>query len=186
MKIIETTLPGLLILEPKVFEDKRGYFMESYQQDRYIDAGITTSFVQDNLSFSNKYTLRGLHYQYPKHCQAKLVQVIHGAIFDVAVDIRRGSPTFCQWLGVELSEANKRQLYIPPGFAHGFLVLSDTAIFTYKCSALYSPDDEKGILFSDPAFNISWPKVDYILSEKDMKSPCLKDIPEEYLPEYSV
>jgi dTDP-4-dehydrorhamnose 3,5-epimerase len=184
MKVIKTEIPGLLLLEPKVYEDNRGFFMESYQEDRYKDSGITESFVQDNLSFSQKNTLRGLHYQYPKHGQAKLVQVLQGAVYDVAVDIRQGSPAFGKWLGFELSESNKRQLFIPSGFAHGFLVLSETALFTYKCSELYSPVDEKGILYSDPVLGIQWPKGDYILSDKDLKYPRLGEIPTESLPEY--
>ena len=158
--------------------------MESYQEKRYKDSGVPESFVQDNISFSRKNTLRGLHYQYPGHSQAKLVQVIQGAVFDVAVDIRRGSPTYGKWVGVELSGENNKQLYIPSGFAHGFLVLTETALFTYKCTDFYSPKDEKGILYSDPTININWPKGDYILSEKDSSNKVLKDLPAEYLPEY--
>lgn len=183
MQIIETELPGVLILEPKVFKDDRGFFMETYHKQKYEKAGITTSFVQDNLSFSQKNTLRGLHYQYP-HGQAKLVQVLQGSVLDIAVDIRRGSPSFGKWMSVELSGNNKKQLFIPSGFAHGFMVLSETATFIYKCSDLYSPADEKGIIFSDPDLDIDWPSGEYILSEKDTHYPLLHDISEQNLPEY--
>jgi dTDP-4-dehydrorhamnose 3,5-epimerase len=175
MNLISTSLKGLLIIEPNVFEDKRGYFLEMHHQERFHSAGLSINFVQDNISFSNKGTLRGLHFQisYP---QAKLVQAITGKIFDVAVDIRPESPTFGKWSGTMLSERNKRQLYIPEGFAHGFCVLSGSAHVVYKCSALYSPEDEGGILWSDPAVAIDWPVKDPMLSEKDQKYPCLKDL----------
>ena len=149
MKFISTALKDVLILEPKVFPDERGCFMETYHRTRYQQAGIACIFVQDNLSASKKGTLRGLHYQYP-NAQAKLVQVIQGEVFDVAVDIRPNSPTFARWTGVILSEANKRQMFIPQGFAHGFCVLSETAVFTYKCSDFYAPAHEHGILWCDP------------------------------------
>lgn len=181
MKVLETALPGVFILEPAVFEDRRGYFLETYHQERYDEAGVKCQFVQDNLSYSVRGSLRGLHYQYP-HGQAKLVQVIKGKVFDVAVDIRRGSPTFGQWIGENLSDKNRRQMFIPEGFAHGFCVLSDTAIFVYKCSDLYAPDCERGILWSDPDLGIEWPVKEPLLSDKDSKYPCLKDIPEENLP----
>ena len=141
MKIVKTEIPGVIILEPKVFQDGRGLFMETYQKQKYKEAGITASFVQDNLSVSQKNTLRGLHYQYPKG-QAKLVQVLQGSVLDVAVDIRRGSPSFGRCVSVELNDVNKKQLFIPSGFAHGFIVLTDTALFNYKCSNYYSPADE--------------------------------------------
>jgi len=181
MRVLETGLPGVLIFEPAVFEDQRGYFMEMYHREKYDEAGIDCSFVQDNLSYSTHGTLRGLHYQYPDG-QAKLVQVITGEVFDVAVDIRRGSPAFGQWMGEYLSDKNKRQLFIPEGFAHGFCVLSDTAIFLYKCSNFYAPGSEGGVLCSDPDLAIDWPVKDPLLSDKDSKYPCLKDIPEENLP----
>ena len=181
MKVLETALPGVLILEPAVFEDQRGYFLETYHRQRYGEAGLDCSFVQDNLSHSVHGSLRGLHYQYP-HGQAKLVQVITGEVFDVAVDIRRGSPTFGQWIGEKLSDKNRRQMFIPEGFAHGFDVLSDMAIFMYKCSDFYAPGSERGILWSDPDLGIEWPAGRPLLSEKDSKYPCLKDILEENLP----
>ncbi len=178
MKIITTSLDGVIIIEPKVFADNRGFFMETYHQRRYNDSGINRIFVQDNLSFSVKGTLRGLHFQV-RHPQAKLVQAITGEIFDVAVDIRRDSPTFGKWVGVRLSEQNKRQLFIPEGFAHGFCVLSETALFSYKCSEVYAPGDEGGVLWSDPEIGIEWPVEHPIISDKDKKYQRLS----EYLPE---
>lgn len=183
MKVIETELPGVLILEPRVFDDNRGFFMQTYQHEQYGEAGIDCTFVQDNLSVSCRHTLRGLHYQEP-HAQAKLVQVVAGTIYDVAVDIRVGSPTFGKWLGVELSAENRRQLFIPAGFAHGFVVTSEQASFVYKCSAYYAPAAEGGIIFSDPDLGIPWPGQDFQLSDKDKLYPCLKDIPLEHLPKY--
>jgi dTDP-4-dehydrorhamnose 3,5-epimerase len=183
MKVISTLLQGVLLIEPTVFEDKRGYFMETYQKKTYREVGIDSDFVQDNLSFSVRGTLRGLHYQLP-YAQAKLVQVITGEIFDVTVDIRRDSPTFGRWTGVRLSDKDKRQIYIPEGFAHGFCVLSETAIFTYKCSDFYSPDSERGVLWSDPDIGVDWPVENPVLSEKDRNYDYLKDIPPEYLPTY--
>ena len=183
MKVLTTSLDGVLIIEPDVFGDQRGFFMETYQRQRYNAAGIETDFLQDNLSFSVKGTLRGLHYQHP-HSQAKLVQVVQGEIYDVAVDIRRGSPTFGQWTGVHLSDENKRQFFIPEGFAHGFAVLSDTALFMYKCSDLYVPDSEGGLLWSDPDLGIDWPLSEPLLSDKDRRYPHLKDIPADRLPPY--
>lgn len=183
MKVIETELSGVLILEPRVFEDQRGFFMETFHKEKYEKAGITVEFVQDNFSFSQKNTLRGLHYQHP-HGQAKLVHVAQGAVFDVAVDIRLGSPTFGKWTGVELSAANRRQLFIPPGFAHGFVVLSDTASFVYKCSDFYFPDCEAGIIFSDPQLAIRWPGGNFLLSPKDQQYPVLQHIAPGDLPRY--
>lgn len=183
MKILTTPLEGVLIIEPAVFEDERGYFMETYHQRRYNDSGIRPDFVQDNMSNSVRGTLRGLHYQYP-HAQAKLVQVLQGAIFDVAVDIRQGSPQFGQWTGAELSDTNRRQIYIPEGFAHGFCVLSETALFSYKCSDLYAPECEGGIIWSDPTIHIDWPIDGPVLSEKDKNYPCLNDVPPDRLPLY--
>lgn len=184
MKIIPTELPGVVIIEPRVFKDQRGFFLETFQQERYATAGINRTFVQDNLSFSGKGTCRGLHFQL-RHPQAKLVQVISGAIYDVAIDIRRGSPTFGRWHGVLLNEENRRQLFIPEGFAHGFCVLSDTAYFSYKCSEYYRPDDEGGIFYADPGIGINWPLDDMVLSEKDGRYPRLNEIPPEHLPEFT-
>lgn len=181
MNIIPTTLKDVLVIEPKVFKDTRGFFMETYHQNRYMTAGIDRTFVQDNLSYSIKGTIRGLHYQV-KHPQAKLVQVIAGEIFDVAVDIRRTSPTFGQWTGIYLSDRNKHQLFIPEGFAHGFCVVSDTALFSYKCSDVYHADDEGGILWSDPDIAIDWPVKDPIVSERDKQHPHLSDLPDDRLP----
>jgi len=180
---LTTSLEGVLIIEPAVFEDKRGYFMETYNRQRYEASGIRSDFVQDNVSSSVRGALRGLHYQCP-HAQAKLVQVLQGAIFDVAVDIRYGSPRFGQWTGAELSDENRRQMYIPEGFAHGFCVLSETALFSYKCSDLYAPECEGGINWSDPTINIDWPIDGPILSEKDKIYPCLDDVPRDRLPVY--
>ena len=175
MNVIPTSLEGLLIIKPDVFGDTRGYFLETYHQGRYLSAGLDTTFVQDNLSFSKKGTLRGLHFQIT-HPQAKLVQAITGKIFDVAVDIRPESPTFGKWSSALLSEENKRQLFIPGGFAHGFCVLSESAHVAYKCSDYYRPEDEGGLLWSDPTVAIDWPVKDPVLSEKDQHYPCLADL----------
>ena len=184
MNVIETTLPGVLILEPAVFGDARGYFLETWQQSRYEALGITGQFLQDNLSFSTRGVLRGLHYQHP-HDQGKLVSVVQGEAFDAAVDIRRGSPTFGQWTGVILSGENHRQFWVPPGFAHGFCVLSETVYFTYKCTDIYSPASEGGIAWDDPDIGIDWPLKEVRLSAKDQKSIRLKDVPMERLPLYA-
>jgi len=183
VNIIETPLPGVVEIVPDVYTDKRGFFMETYQQLRYKDRGIGCTFVQDNLSFSVRGTLRGLHYQYPRS-QAKLVQVLEGEAFDVVVDIRRGSPHFGQWAGALLSDQNRRQLYVPEGFAHGFCVLSDRALVHYKCSDFYAPECEGGILWSDPDLNIDWPLKTPVLSEKDSRYSLLRDLPVDRLPEY--
>ena len=175
MNIIKTVLEDVVIIEPEVFRDNRGFFMETYSRDRYKEAGVVCDFVQDNLSYSVKGTLRGLHFQI-KRPQAKLVQVITGEIFDVAVDIRPGSSTFGKWTGVYLSEKNKRQLFIPEGFAHGFCVISETAHFLYKCSDFYFQHDEGGIIWSDPDIGIDWPVKDPIVSEKDKQLPRLFDV----------
>ena len=181
MKIITTSIDGILIIEPKAFTDKRGFFMETYNQRKYIESGIDSIFVQDNLSYSLKGTVRGLHFQI-ENPQAKLVHVITGEIFDVAVDIRPGSATFGQWTGIHLSDKNRRQLYIPEGFAHGFCVLSDAAHFSYKCSDFYAPEDEGGIIWSDPDIGIRWPVENPIISEKDQQYPKLSDLTHEQLP----
>lgn len=183
LKFTEKSLPGVLLIEPMVFEDDRGFFMETYHMGKYGEAGLDQAFVQDNHSQSRRFTLRGLHYQL-KHPQAKLVYVIAGEILDIAVDIRRGSPTFGRWTGTLLSDKNKRQLFIPGGFAHGFCVLSEIADVIYKCTDLYTPGDEYGILWSDPTIDIVWPIENPGLSEKDAKNPLLNDVPEEHLPLY--
>ena len=183
MKVLKTSLPGVLVIEPQVFEDRRGFFMETYHQKRFSQTGLDYSFVQDNLSHSVRGILRGLHYQL-KYPQAKLIQVIKGAIFDVAVDIQRGSPYFGQWTGVHVSDENRRQIFVPKGFAHGFCVLSETADVIYKCTDFYMPDDDEGILWSDPGIGINWPIADPLLSDKDSQYPCLSDVPPERLPVY--
>jgi len=180
----DTKLPEIIVIEPSVFNDERGYFLETYQSIRYKEYGIESIFVQDNLSFSRRGVLRGLHYQHP-HDQAKLVQVINGEIIDVAVDIRKDSKSFGQWTSVVLSEKNKRQIYIPAGFAHGFCVLSESAYVLYKCSDYYSPESEGGIIWSDPDLSIEWGIDEPILSEKDTSYPRLKDIPSKRLPQIS-
>ena len=183
MKLTETELKGVLIIEPSVYEDARGFFLETYHQNRYREFGILPDFVQDNISFSKKRTLRGLHYQHPQD-QAKLVQVAKGTVFDVVVDIRLGSPTFGKWSGTYLSGEESRQIFIPEGFAHGFCVISDYAVFMYKCSDFYARECERGILWSDPDLNIKWPVENALLSEKDMKLPRLKDLANDMLPVY--
>ena len=183
MNIISGSMEGLFIIEPKIFEDKRGFFMETYNQKRYNASGINTTFVQDNLSYSLKNTLRGLHFQ-NKYPQAKLIQVISGEIFDVTVDLRPGSSTFGKWTGVHLSDENRRQVFIPEGFAHGFCVLSEFALFYYKCSDFYQPDDEGGILWSDPDIGIDWPVENPIISEKDKQNHKLSGLTVEQLPSF--
>jgi dTDP-4-dehydrorhamnose 3,5-epimerase len=183
LKFVEKPLPGVLLIEPMVFSDDRGFFMETFHSKKYAQAGIPGPFVQDNHSHSRKGTLRGLHYQL-KNPQGKLVYVIQGEILDVAVDIRKGSPHFGRWTGNLLSAQNKRQLYIPEGFAHGFCVLSETADVIYKCTDLYTPGDEYGVFWADEGIDIVWPMENPILSEKDSKNPMLADIPEEHLPAY--
>lgn len=183
MRCYNTALPDIKIIEPDVFEDNRGFFMELWNASRYKELGITANFVQDNLSLSTKGILRGLHYQQPNP-QGKLVYVLQGEVFDVAVDIRYQSPTFGQWVGVTLSAKNRRQMYVPEGFAHGFCVLSDTALFAYKCTGFYSRPDEKGIYWNDSELNIEWPVATPTLSEKDKKQPRLRDIPIESLTNY--
>ncbi len=181
MEVVQTALPGVVLVTPRVFGDARGFFLETFQAERYDAAGIAGPFVQDNWSRSVRGTLRGLHFQEP-HPQGKLVQVVNGAVFDVAVDVRRGSPTFGRSVGVELSGENKRQMWIPPGFAHGFVVTSDVADFLYKCTAPYRPEAECAIAWDDPALGIAWPLADPILSPKDAAAPRLADAP--VLPAY--
>ncbi|MCQ2324421.1 MAG: dTDP-4-dehydrorhamnose 3,5-epimerase [Paludibacteraceae bacterium] len=178
MEIIKTPIEGLLVIEPRVFRDARGYFVETYNEQRYFDAGITAKFVQDNQSSSVYGVVRGLHFQRPPYSQAKLVCCTRGRVLDVAVDLRHDSPTYGQWYSVELNEDNHRQFFIPRGFAHGFSVLSDTAIFTYKCDNLYHPEADGGLLLSDPDLAIDWqvPEEQRILSDKDTKHPLFKDL----------
>ncbi|TDN97209.1 dTDP-4-dehydrorhamnose 3,5-epimerase [Sunxiuqinia elliptica] len=169
MEITKTPIAGLLVITPKVFRDDRGYFLETFNIKKLEEAGINTSFVQDNESKSTQGVIRGLHYQLNPYAQGKLVRAIEGTVYDVAVDLRKDSPTFGQWYGVELSGENKKQFYIPRGFAHGFSVLSETAVFAYKCDAYYHPEAERGIRFDDPELNIDW-KVDVqkaVVSVKD-------------------
>lgn len=181
LKFTEQSLPGVMLIEPAVFEDNRGFFMETYHTSKYGEAGLDQQFVQENHSHSRRHTLRGLHYQL-KHPQGKLVYVISGEILDIAVDIRRDSPTFGQWTGTLLSEKNRHQLFVPEGFAHGFCVLSETAHVMYKCTDFYAPGDEYGIIWSDPTIDIVWPIENPILSEKDAKNPALRSVPETLLP----
>lgn len=175
MNIITTPIEGLLVIEPQLFRDARGYFVETYNEQRYCDAGITARFVQDNQSCSSYGVVRGLHFQRPPYTQAKLVCCTRGRVLDVAVDLRKDSPTFGKWYSVELNEDNHRQFFIPRGFAHGFSVLSETAIFTYKCDNLYHPEADGGILLSDPALAIDWqiPEDKMILSDKDRRHTTL-------------
>ena len=174
MRVLETALPEVLVVEPSAFGDQRGFFLESYQQERYREAGIRENFVQDNLSRSRKGVLRGLHYQLQRP-QGKVVRVVNGEVLDVAVDIRKGSPRFGQSVAVLLSAENRRQLYVPPGFAHGYCTLSDTADFLYKCTDVYTPADEYGIAWDDPALEIDWPQLDLLLSDKDRQNPLLSE-----------
>ncbi|WP_448374698.1 dTDP-4-dehydrorhamnose 3,5-epimerase [Fervidobacterium sp.] len=177
--IIETPIKGLILIKPKVFADERGFFLESWNEKEFQEVGIQAKFVQDNHSRSVKGVLRGLHFQY-NYPQAKLVRVVRGKVFDVAVDLREGSPTFGKWFGVELSDENLRMLYIPEGFAHGFLVLSEYADFVYKVTDYYHPEDDYGIIWNDPDISISWPLEEYgikepILSKKDSQHPTLRE-----------
>jgi dTDP-4-dehydrorhamnose 3,5-epimerase len=183
MKITQTKLSGVLVLEPDVFGDSRGFFLETFSSKRYEDAGLKLPFVQDNVSYSSKGILRGLHFQNP-NAQGKLVQVLTGEVFDVAVDIRVGSPAFGQWFGEILSAENHKQMYIPPGFAHGFCVLSDTALFFYKCTDYYNPSTEGGIIWNDPDLAIAWPVNNPQISKKDAGCTPLKNIPKNKLPVY--
>lgn len=183
MKVEATRIPGLLIIEPSVHGDDRGFFMESYSRDRYAEAGLPKEFVQDNVSLSAQGILRGLHLQHPND-QGKLCFVLEGEVLDVAVDVRLGSPTFGQWEGFVLSSKNKRQIYIPPGFAHGFCVLSDRAMFSYKCTGFYSASSEIGIAWDDPEIGIEWPIQSPRLSAKDQQNRRLRDIPPDALPRY--
>lgn len=183
MELIATSIPEVILVRPTVREDARGFFFESYHREKFAALGIKENFVQDNHSKSSGGTLRGLHYQL-QHAQAKLCRVVRGEVLDVAVDIRLGSPTFGKWVRATLSEHNKLQIFVPRGFAHGFVTLSDNAEFLYKCSDLYYPEDEHGILWSDPAIGIDWGILDPLLSEKDRHYPTLAQAPREHLPKY--
>jgi dTDP-4-dehydrorhamnose 3,5-epimerase len=183
MQAIPTDLPDVLRIEPKVFGDARGYFFETWQRDRYAELGLPREFVQDNVSRSQRGILRGLHLQEP-YGQGKLVHVLDGEVFDVAVDVRVGSPTFGRWVGEVLSSDNHRQLYIPPGFAHGFCVTSDSALLQYKCTDLYHPETELSVAWNDPKLAIPWPVKEPVLSKKDAAASRLADIPQARLPRY--
>jgi dTDP-4-dehydrorhamnose 3,5-epimerase len=183
IKFNTTSLPGVILIEPQVFEDPRGFFMETFHKKKYAVEGIDRVFVQDNHSHSKQGTLRGLHYQL-RHAQGKLIYVVAGEVFDVAVDIRCGAPTFGKWSGTYISAENKRQLYIPEGFAHGFSVLSETADVIYKCTDFYTPGDEYGIFWADPTIDIDWKIESPVLSKKDSQNPELSQVAEELLPVY--
>ena len=182
MKFTPTEIPEVIVVEPDVYGDERGFFFESYHAEKYREGGISGTFVQDNQSRSGKGVLRGLHAQLTKP-QGKLVQVLSGSVLDVAVDIRRGSPTFGKWVGVELTGENHKQLWVPPGFAHGFSTLSDSVDFAYKCTGFYYPEDEIGILWNDPAIGVDWRLADPSLSKKDAENPTLAQA-ESRLPTY--
>lgn len=176
-KFISVDIPGLIVIEPNVYLDERGFFLESYNKESFIKGGITDEFVQDNHSKSKKGVLRGLHFQKPPKAQAKLLRVIYGAIYDVAVDIRNGSPTYGKWFAIELSDENKKMLYIPVGFAHGFYTLEDNTELLYKCTKTYAPDLEGGIIYNDPDLNIHWPlEGKPIVSKKDKSYQKLRDL----------
>jgi len=187
MNIITTNLPGVIVIEPKVYVDKRGFFLETFREDVLLQAGINAHFVQDNHTRSSQGVLRGLHYQMTQ-TQGKLVRVAAGSVFDVVVDVRSSSPTFGQWYGTELNEDNIKMIYVPPGFAHGFVVLSKTADFIYKCTDYYHPESEQGIAWDDPDLNIDWSIAEIAekisLSDKDKQNVKLKDQPAEKLPAY--
>ncbi|MCK7535043.1 MAG: dTDP-4-dehydrorhamnose 3,5-epimerase [Marinilabiliales bacterium] len=178
MPFLETDIPGVLIIEPRIFQDNRGSFFESYNQRVFFEGGVDTVFVQDNQAFSRRGVIRALHYQIDPHAQAKLVRVLSGVIFDVAVDIRHGSPTFGKWVGVELSGENHRQLFVPKGFAHGYSVLTPEAVIFYKCDNYYHPASERGIRFDDPMLRIDWkvPIEHQILNDRDRSFPLLRDV----------
>lgn len=184
MKIKHLALPEVLLIEPAIFADARGWFLEIFQAERYAGQGLTAAFVQDNLSFSRQGVVRGLHYQL-KRPQGKLVMAVSGEVYDVVVDIRRGSPSFGSWVSTTLTGESGRQVYIPPGFAHGFCVVSDTAAFLYKVTDYYAPGDEYGIRWDDPDLGIPWPATTPLVSAKDQSYPGLKEAPRELLPEFA-
>lgn len=179
--VIETRLPGVVVIESPVFRDDRGHFEELWRLDRFAEAGLPAEFAQDNLSYSTRGVLRGLHYQHPS-AQGKLVAVLRGAIFDVAVDLRQGSPQFGQWVGVELVAGQGRRLYVPEGFAHGFVVTDEEALVLYKCTQLYAPQEEGSVLWNDPDLGIQWPIAEPRLSAKDRQAPRLSELPDDRLP----
>ena len=181
MELIKTSIDGLLIIKPDVFKDERGYFFESYNKERFAKAGLNMDFVQDNESKSDKGVLRGLHFQKPPYAQGKLVRVIKCSVLDVAVDLRKGSPTYGKWESVVLTEENKLQFWIPEGFAHGFVALEDNTIFNYKCTNVYNKESEGSILWNDPDINISWNIDNPILSEKDKISPLFKNFESPFI-----
>ena len=181
MRVVDTKIPEVKLIEPQVFGDNRGFFLETYNKERYHKAGISSQFVQDNMSKSSYGVLRGLHLQHPRS-QGKLVSVVCGEVFDVAVDVRIGSPTFGKWVGYYLNEENKRQLWVPRGFAHGFVVTSKTAIFSYKCDELYAPEFEKSIQWNDPNIGVEWPVTNPSLSNKDLNGTLLQSLNDKDLP----
>lgn len=183
MQVSAAGIPGLLIIDPVVHGDARGFFVETYSRDRYSEVGVSTDFVQDNLSSSRRGILRGLHFQHPRG-QGKLCSVLEGEVFDAVVDVRVGSPTFGKWEGVTLSSENKRQLYIPPGLAHGFCVMSERALFSYKCTDFYSAENELGLAWNDEDIGIEWPIDAPLLSDKDRANPKLRDVSHDRLPRY--
>jgi len=183
VRVTPTAIPEVLLIEPRGFEDARGAFVETWQLARYSEAVTPLTFVQDNVSVSRRGVVRGLHFQHP-HGQGKLVMVLAGAAWDVAVDVRRGSPSFGRWVAEELTEGNRRQLWIPAGFAHGFQALSDGVVFHYKCTDTYHPECERTVLWSDPALAIPWPVADAVVAAKDAAAPLLADLPPEHLPSY--
>lgn len=185
MKIIPTALPDCVVIEPAVFGDERGFFLETWNADRFVERGLSAAFVQSNVSRSSQGVLRGLHYQWPGP-QGKLVSVLDGAVYDVAVDIRRGSPTFGQWTSALLSADNKRQMWIPEGFAHGFAVVSETALLSYLCTAVYDRAADAAVRWDDPAIGIDWPISEPQLSAKDAAAPLLADVAPERLPVYAL
>ena len=183
MEVIETSVPGVLLIRPRVFRDDRGSFLETWRAERYADEGLPTEFAQDNAAISSRGVLRGLHYQHPSP-QGKLVMVLAGEVWDVAVDIRRGSPTFGRWAAETLSAENGHQLWIPEGFAHGYVVLSESAVFAYKCTRPYDPHGDAAVRWDDPELGIDWPVGEPVLSQKDRDAPRLEDVPPDRLPVY--
>lgn len=181
MNVTKTNLGGVLLIEPRIFPDERGFFFESYNAERYVQEGVDVKFVQDNVSKSKKGTIRGLHYQVGEYAQGKLCQVVRGRVLDVAVDIRHGSPTYGEYAEAELTEDNHIQIWIPPGFAHGFSVLSDEAVFLYKCTAYYNKDSERSIMYNDPDLGIDWRVEAENISEKDMQGVAFRDIGKDFV-----
>jgi len=181
MQVSQTRIAGLLLIQPDVYQDQRGYFFEHYSRDKYEQIGLPAEFVQDNCSYSRQGTVRGLHYQVGAGAQGKLTTVLYGKVLDVAVDVRFGSPTFGEHMAVELSNENCLQLWIPPGFAHGFSVLSEEVVFSYKCTSLYSKEHERSVLFNDPDLGIDWKVTNPIVSAKDLAAPRLRSIKRDYV-----